>query len=972
MQRAEKKHAEEASLKKAASTYSLRTMRKRVRKRLSKIFSAIEEEDEPENGGTLNGHEEPTPKSKESGFRSLVPQLPTNLRCDFVLRRFRWAGDGDPGDSVEDDADVAQDRTGNDSPSLRKRNRSGKSLSFAITFLPEVLAVLGTALLWVAFTFVSPLAMNLLLLYVQEGKHTGVSPYLFVVGLLLGPLGTSVCFQQSLYGVSQLGLRLRSLIGHAVYAKLLRMKVGARIGGDDAQDSSGDTVGRANNLVGTDIDTITLSLQSFLQLLAVPFKLIVSLIYLYVLLSWAAFVALATIVFFVPFSAAVSSRYGTVQGRIMRATDRRVTLVSESIASMRAIKTFAWEKPMKGRVTEARTNELSAIKDRAKVFAGMMFLSTGVPAFVTLFTFLAYTYGQGKTLTASTAFTSLSLFGLLREAVISSTYLTSAFIRARVSLRRISSFVTDTEELDEQPRHFEGDSIRMHDAKFQWSQSSTEDDFILSVKKLEIPIGKITVIAGAVGSGKTALLMAMLGEMHLVSEDPRACTFPARVKTTYAAQEPWLQNSSIRDNIVFGSPFDAKRYRRTLFECALEDDLKTFEYGDDTIVGESGTRISGGQRSRVALARALYAQSEILLLDDVLSAVDSGTAEHLFKHCLNGSLIGGRTVVLVTHYVDLCAKASNCDLVVLLRDGNVETVWSPTHDGKSVRPAHGRRPSLEEDAQIKEREKAEKKKEEGKATDGDEGADSGGEGNAIEWSVYAAYFCSMGGFVFWAVYFVINVVAHLAMLAQGAWIGVWSNAEDSEGRLSYYFGIYAVIQIGGGVALTAMYLYIIAGSVRASGRLHQRLLDAVFAAPMRWFDRTPVGRIINRCGQLACGGRLAADVNRLQLLERHRDHRHGGRSGLCIDEGVMAHDHSQIVESLQPVFDYGAQVVMVAVVISVILPIFLIPGMLFNSLWDHPSDSWSSCLYIDHVFLRRSFVHTVRAASDRLDLLARN
>lgn len=170
---------------------------------------------------------------------------------------------------------------------------------------------------------------------------------------------------------------------------------------------------------------------------------------------------------------------------------------------------------MSKRVLDARLKELEAITYRARYFGGMMLLSTGVPAAVSVLTLLSFSWLQGGNLTASIAFTSLSLFGLLREAIISATYLLSTYQRARVSFERIASFLDQGEELDASSRTSEGEEIRFEDAKLQWSEGAS--DFTLQVDKLTIPTGKLTVIAGPVGSGKSALCMALLGELKLVS-----------------------------------------------------------------------------------------------------------------------------------------------------------------------------------------------------------------------------------------------------------------------------------------------------------------------------------------------------------------------------------------------------------------------------------------------------------------------
>jgi ABC-type multidrug transport system fused ATPase/permease subunit len=268
-----------------------------------------------------------------------------------------------------------------------------------------------------------------------------------------------------------------------------------------------------------------------------------------------------------------------------------------------------------------------------------------------------------------------------------------------------------------------------------------------------------------------------------------------------------------------------------------------------------GLSLSGGQKARVALARALYSKAQLVLLDDVLSAVDSATTAHLLRHCIGGTLLKGRTVLLVTHYVELCARSNACARVVLLEDGRVSKSGSPTD-------VLGR--DLAEQAMGDEAVGAEVSK---KERDDKPEADQTGEddestgGLSISYAVYLRYLKQMGGPLFWLPYLVINVAAHLLMIGQNGFVGRWVSASDQEDREGFYFGIYAGLQVrrpldsytipdarqvGTGVTLTAMYLWLIFGAVRASRRLHSAVLTSIFNAPVRFFDKTPLARLINR------------------------------------------------------------------------------------------------------------------------------
>ncbi|GAA6051563.1 hypothetical protein JCM3770_003474 [Rhodotorula araucariae] len=868
-------------------------------------------------------------------FKMFVPPLPDVLHSDYVLDRFRWEGDAPQANFADDEEKQAS----------CDRPKMGTARQFAWQHRNEVLRILLFATGWIAWIFVSPLSMNLLLRYVQQrtAPPLGLSPYVFVTLIFIAPIASSVCFQSALYRIAQLGLRLRALLGHAVFAKVLRIKAGG--GGRKGQQE--------DDLVGTDIDTITSSLPSTLQLFGVVPKLVVSLGFLYVLLGWSAFVALGAVVLFAPISRTVAGKYGAVQGEILKATDRRITLVQELINAIRSLKMFGWEQPSMQRIAELRDVELDRIKQRAKVYAGMMFLSTGIPAVITLSTFGTFVFVQEQTLTASTAFTAMSLFGLLREAVVSATFLLSAFMRANVSFGRIRDFIENTEELDPHPIVFKpstplsktsdaGSSaaiIVTPDSLFRFSRYGPSTGFNLRLSSpskqkkssaLSFPRGRTTIIAGDVGAGKSALLLALLGELHVAQggvEIRVEGVNNERCKMSYAAQSPWLQDTSVRSNILFGEEYDEERYSETIFACALEDDLEALPEGDETRVGEKGLSMSGGQKQRIALARAVYARSEIVLLDDVLSALDSNMVSHVVDHCLNGPLLEGRTVVLVTHFVKLCAqRLTTCEQVIKLRDGRVTSVGPPSDaltPGGSRMSRSGSSQSLRSNS-SRSSSQAGSRMHSAHVKHGhgaqEERGDSSGHGTEISWSVYRKYAAAMGGVMFWLPYAVVNVIAHVFMIAQGWFIGRWVNAPDANSHAGRYFALYASIQLIASVALTIQYLYLIVGGIRASRLLHRRLTARVFAAPFRFWDRTPTSNAINR-----------------------------------FSKDTEVQDTEQ-VENLQPVLDYAPQVLFVAIVISVVLPIFLFPAAVISIVF-----FFLGRLYIRNALAARKEVSAARS-----------
>ena len=288
-------------------------------------------------------------------------------------------------------------------------------------------------------------------------------------------------------------------------------------------------------------------------------------------------------------------------------------------------------------------------------------------------------------LSPSTAFTALAIFQRLEETLSLVPGLATDFSNALISIRRIEHFLTSPEREDST---LDADHIELEGAAIAWpSDERIPRLATLQDMNISFPEAELSIIAGPTASGKSLLLAAVIGEADILSgsvQRPRRVWKPLKDSSTradergwlvrksiaFVAQTPWIENSSIRDNILFGLPLIQPRYDRVLQACALQQDLDIMEDKDNTEVGAQGISLSGGQRSRLALARALYSRAETLVIDDVLSAVDAHVARHLVDNALTGELVRGRTRLLVTHSVHLCLPKAK--LVVMLRNGTVE------------------------------------------------------------------------------------------------------------------------------------------------------------------------------------------------------------------------------------------------------------------------------------------------------------
>lgn len=241
------------------------------------------------------------------------------------------------------------------------------------------------------------------------------------------------------------------------------------------------------------------------------------------------------------------------------------------------------------------------------------------------------------------------------------------FGEAKVSIKRLEEFLIKDEtqksiQQNMMPDLKEQGTVIVKQVRASWTSHSITDT--LNNFSITIQPGTLCAVVGPVGAGKSSFLQLILGELV-----PHAGTVNVSGSMSYAAQAPWLFVSSVRNNILFGQPYDRVRYRQVVSVCALERDFVQLPYGDKTLVGERGVSLSGGQRARINLARAMYRRADVYLLDDPLSAVDPHVSTHLFNECIK-KYLDNKTRVLVTHQVQFLR---NADLIIIIN--NVSILW---------------------------------------------------------------------------------------------------------------------------------------------------------------------------------------------------------------------------------------------------------------------------------------------------------
>ncbi|KAF9243741.1 P-loop containing nucleoside triphosphate hydrolase protein [Melanogaster broomeanus] len=650
------------------------------------------------------------------------------------------------------------------------------------------------------------------------------------------------------------------------------------------KSSADNLVGKINNLVTTDLGNIIDGRDFLLLFPYIPLQVGCCIWFLYGILGWSAFVGLAVMIGCFPLPGIIASRIQTAQMEKMAKTDARVQTVTETMNVLRMVKLFGWQKKMGERISEKREVELLLTWKLKLLELVNNNMNHIIPVLTMMACYSTYTLIMGKDLSASRVFSSMTVFDIMRDQLHTIFWEIPYVIQAKVSLGRVNHFLRDTELLDEFttpgeerpvliPQDHggeESDLIGFRDAVFAWSNEASAGTLTPSKRRFNLRVdnevlfkrGCINLVVGPTGAGKTSMLMALLGEMHFIPSGPTSWfNLPRKDGVAYAAQESWVQNETIRENILFGTSFDEARYKKVIYQCGLERDLELFEAGDRTEVGEKGLTLSGGQKARVTLARAVYSHAQILLLDDVLAALDVHTAKWIVDKCFAGDLIKDRTVILVTHNVAMASAVAQ--YVISLSSGgrivNQGTISEAIATDKTFAAEIAKeQETLKKDEETVDnaepateaRDKA-KDKADGKLVMAEEIL----EGH-VSWQAFKLYLTSLGGrhpIVFWFAFLFFMVMSEIVTITQTWFLGYWSSQynprEPTEVDVKFYLTIYAVLLFLPTILYSPGYALWFYGSLRALRSIHQRLVDAILGTTLRWLDTTPTSRVITRCTQ---------------------------------------------------------------------------------------------------------------------------
>ncbi|KAK9244743.1 P-loop containing nucleoside triphosphate hydrolase protein [Lipomyces tetrasporus] len=730
--------------------------------------------------------------------------------------------------------------------------------------------------------FTQPRLLRRLILFINTYMTDEPEPFtggmVIAFGMFFVSIAQTACQHQHFQRAMTVGIQVKSALTSSIYRKAVVLSGEAK-----SQKSTGDIV----NLMSVDAQRLQDITQNGQVLWSGPFQIVLCLYSLYGLLGNSMWAGVFVMVVMIPTNGFIARKQRALQKAQMKTKDLRTRLTTEILNNIKSVKLYGWEKPYMDKLSHVRNDlELENLKVMGVFSAVTSFLWACAPFLVSCSTFGLFVFTSSTPLSTDIVFPALSLFNLLTFPLAMFPQAITQLVESSVAASRLQDFFLASELQDDAVERKEAvtnmgeEAVTIRNGTFLWDETGTHPPALKNINFVSRK-GELACIVGRVGSGKSGFMQAVLGDLF---KEHGSVVVHGRI--AYASQAPWIMNATVKDNITFGSRFQADFYEKTIKACALLEDFAALPDGDETLVGEKGISLSGGQKARLSLARAVYARADVYVLDDPLSAVDQHVGRHLIDNVLGpDGLLASKTRILATNAITVLSQANS---ITMLRDGEIieqgtyEDVMASKAEIYNLIKEFGKKAVMEEEGS------------EGSVTAVESGASSDDEAvlkrpsrrgsvstlrrastasikrprivdeesqkrsrqakehseqGQVKWDVYKEYAkaANLASVIF---FMVLLITSQGVSVLGNVWLEHWSEINTDAGEnpnTGMYLGVYLFFGIFAS-ALTVCYTLVlfIFCTIQAARKLHNQMAEAVVRSPMSFFDTTPIGRVINR------------------------------------------------------------------------------------------------------------------------------
>ncbi|ODQ79187.1 hypothetical protein BABINDRAFT_162229 [Babjeviella inositovora NRRL Y-12698] len=728
----------------------------------------------------------------------------------------------------------------------------------------------------------------------------------YAVGTSLIVLISGILINHFFHNSMLTGAQVKAVLTKALLDKSFKL---------DAQAKHDFPIGKITSLMGADLARIDFAIGFQPFVITFPVPVIICIALLIHNIGVSSLAGIGVFIFSSLGIAFVSKTLFAQRKLVGKFTDQRVGAMREILNSMKMIKYYAWEGAYEANVTKYRTREMNIVLKMQVLRNFIIAFAVSLPMITSLVAFLVM-YGVGRTKNPADIFSSVSLFNALAQQMLMVPIALASGADGLVAIGRIKDYLlaseVSSEDRDASTVNQELDArdiaIEAKGASFKWetfaieadeedaedeqknrlarvktspdaassvvsASASIHDAFNLTGDEKEtgthdvenstfpglidlsfsIKKGEFVVVTGLIGTGKSSLLNALAGFMKCSTG-----TLESNGSLLLCGY-PWVQNATVKENIVFGQEFKRKLYDQVIAACSLEADLEMLPAGDETEIGERGITLSGGQKARINLARAVYADTEIILLDDVLSAVDARVGKHIMDECMMG-LLKHKTRILATHQLSLIGSADR--IIFLNGDGSIQMGTSeelmannPGFIKLMEFNSEAREEEEEEEAVLGDEVEQEAEliklqtnvietKKDGRLFSDEEKAV-----NRIGFHVYKAYVSLGAGFMKMGIvpaFITVAVCATFCQLFTNTWLSFWTSYKFKGRTDGFYIGFYVMFVVLSIIFICLEFAMLALLSNNAARKLNLMAVHKLLHTPMSFMDTTPMGRILNR------------------------------------------------------------------------------------------------------------------------------